>query len=267
LTSTNQQEVGNCWAQSLFYVLKRYLTELEQYANIVDNTFKFHMRHNNLNIFLSSKFLNTASIIGKLTSNGVIRGYIDKNIAQLKIDIETEINNYITRTGDTINQGDIDIIVIIFTNVVVYYMFCVFAFDTINVTNQSMLANLSFSIESKRLNPKYLTMIVPSRWFAGGRGLDDFRNDMLKDKKIKKIHDFLNASDCFPGVEIKGGVCYFLWDREFSGDCEVNTYENNTLVSSFKRPLLENGTEVFIRYNEAIPILRKIKTTDFSEPS
>ena len=152
LTSTNQQEVGNCWAQSLFYVLKRYLTELEQYTNIADNNFKFYMGHNNLNIFLSSKFLNTASIIGTLNSTGVIRGYIDKNINQLKTDIETEINNYIRRTGDTINQGDINNIVIIFTNVVVYYMFCVFAFDTINVTNQSMLTDLSFSIESKMLN-------------------------------------------------------------------------------------------------------------------
>ncbi|AXI99338.1 site-specific DNA-methyltransferase (adenine-specific) [Cyclonatronum proteinivorum] len=120
-----------------------------------------------------------------------------------------------------------------------------------------------FITQAKKLNPRYLTMIVPSRWFAGGRGLDEFRNEMLNDKRIKKIHDFLNASDCFPGVEIKGGVCYFLWDREYSGECEVNTYENNSLISTSKRPLLEKGTEVFIRYNEAIPIIRKIKAKNF----
>lgn len=120
-----------------------------------------------------------------------------------------------------------------------------------------------FITQAKKLNPKYLTMIVPSRWFAGGRGLDEFRSEMLNDKRIKIIHDFLNASDCFPGVEIKGGVCYFLWDREYSGECEVNTYENNTLISTSKRPLLEKGTEVFIRYNEAIPIIRKIKSQNF----
>jgi len=73
----------------------------------------------------------------------------------------------------------------------------------------------------------------------------------------------LNASDCFPGVEIKGGVCYFLWEREYIGDCEVSTYENNTLISFSKRPLLEKDTEVFIRYNEAIPIIRKIKSNNF----
>jgi site-specific DNA-methyltransferase (adenine-specific) len=120
-----------------------------------------------------------------------------------------------------------------------------------------------FITQAKNLNPRYLTMIVPSRWFAGGRGLDEFRNEMLNDKRIKNIHDFLNASDCFPGVEIKGGVCYFLWDKEYSGECEVNTYENNTLISTSKRPLLEKGTEVFIRYNEAIPIIRKIKAKNF----
>ncbi|MEY3996955.1 MAG: hypothetical protein RL344_1298 [Pseudomonadota bacterium] len=120
-----------------------------------------------------------------------------------------------------------------------------------------------FITQAKKLNPKYLTMIVPSRWFAGGRGLDEFRSDMLNDKRIKKIHDFLNASDCFPGVEIKGGVCYFLWDREYTGECEVTTYENNTLISTSKRPLLEKGTEIFIRYNKTIPIIRKIKSQNF----
>ena len=72
-------------------------------------------------------------------------------------------------------------------------------------------------------------MIVPSRWFAGGRGLDDFREKMLNDRRLKEIHDFPNASEVFPGVEIKGGVNYFLWDRKYKGDCRVVSYEMEKL--------------------------------------
>ena len=116
-----------------------------------------------------------------------------------------------------------------------------------------------FIQEAKKLTPRYLTMIVPSRWFAGGRGLDEFRDEMLSDKRIREIHDFPNASECFPGVEIKGGVCFFLWDKDYSGDCTISTYANNNLISKLKRPLKENGCNTFIRYNEAIPILRKVQ--------
>ena len=116
-----------------------------------------------------------------------------------------------------------------------------------------------FVQQAKKLNPRYLTMIIPSRWFAGGRGLDDFRNEMLADTRIRILHDFLNASDCFPGVEIKGGVCFFLWSRDERGDCKIYTHDVDKIVSESERPLLEKGSETFIRYNEAISILHKVK--------
>ena len=116
-----------------------------------------------------------------------------------------------------------------------------------------------FVEQAKKLNPKYLSMIIPARWYSGGKGLDSFRNSMLKDTRISEIHDFYNASDCFPGVEIKGGVCYFLWDSQHSGDCNVYSHSGNTIVSSLKRPLLEKGVDTFIRYNQAISILEKVR--------
>ena len=87
-----------------------------------------------------------------------------------------------------------------------------------------------------KLNPNYISMIIPSRWFTGGRGLDKFRKKMLNDKRIKEIHDFPNAADCFSGPDIKGGVCYFLWDKNYSGDCEVFTHSGDEVVSNIKRP-------------------------------
>ena len=117
-----------------------------------------------------------------------------------------------------------------------------------------------FVQQAKKLNPRYLTMIIPARWYAGGKGLDEFRNIMLKDKHIKVLHDFNNASECFPNVEIKGGVCYFLWEKDYSGNCEVNTHSNNEIISSMSRPLLEEGCDSFIRQNEAISILRKVQS-------
>lgn len=82
---------------------------------------------------------------------------------------------------------------------------------------------------------------------------------MLHDDRIRVIHDFINAGDCFPGVEIKGGVCYFLWDRDNRGYCKVHTHEADKIVSVAERPLLEEGAETFIRYNEAIAILHKVR--------
>ncbi len=83
---------------------------------------------------------------------------------------------------------------------------------------------------------------------------------MLHDERIRVIHDFLNAGDCFTGVEIKGGVCYFLWDRDNKGKCSIYTHEGNKIVSKSERPLLEEGAETFIRYNEGIAILHKVRS-------
>ena len=115
-----------------------------------------------------------------------------------------------------------------------------------------------FVQQAKKLNPRFLTMIIPARWFSGGKGLDKFRESMLKDDRIRVLHDFFNASEVFPGVEIKGGVCYFLWDRDNKGNCEVISHDKGEIISKMERPLLEEGQYVFIRLNKAIPILKKV---------
>lgn len=122
-----------------------------------------------------------------------------------------------------------------------------------------------FIEQAKELNPNYLVMITPSRWFTGGKGLDAFRDSMLNDRRIKEIHDFPNSKDCFDNVEIKGGVNYFLWEKRHDGDCEVFTYDDGHCVSQLKRPLKEKGIDIFIRYNRAVSILHKVKK--FNEPS
>lgn len=116
-----------------------------------------------------------------------------------------------------------------------------------------------FVQQAKSLNPRFLTMIIPSRWFVGGKGLDAFRTEMLHDDRIRRLHDYPHAADCFPGVEIKGGVCYFLWDRDNRGLCEVTTHAGDKIVSVMERPLLLDDSDIFIRYNEAIAILEKVR--------
>lgn len=116
-----------------------------------------------------------------------------------------------------------------------------------------------FVQQAKKLNPRYLTMIIPARWYAGGKGLDSFRKEMLKDRHIKELHDYVNASDCFTGVEIKGGVCYFLWAKDHQGPCQVTSYRDGKMLSVAHRPLREEGADIFIRNNEAISIYHKVK--------
>ena len=107
-------------------------------------------------------------------------------------------------------------------------------------------------------------MIIPSRWFAGGKGLDEFRDNMINDDRIRVLTDYLDAADCFPGVEVKGGICYFLWDRNNRGDCNVVTIKNNNVFSTSTRPMKEKGSDVFIRFNEAVSILRKAQALNES---
>ncbi|MDT3698102.1 MAG: Eco57I restriction-modification methylase domain-containing protein [Thermincola sp.] len=122
-----------------------------------------------------------------------------------------------------------------------------------------------FIQQAKKLNPRYLSMIVPARWFSGGFGLDAFRNEMLNDQSLRIIHDYPVADDCFSGVQIKGGVCYFLWDRDNKGDCTVYTHRGDAVGKPETRPLLENNCDTFIRYNEAVDILHKVRK--YNEPT
>lgn len=113
-----------------------------------------------------------------------------------------------------------------------------------------------FVEQAKKLKPRYLSMIIPSRWFGGGKGLDDFRKDTLNDSRFRVIVDYENANDCFPGVDIAGGVCYFLWDRDHPGDCRVVNINNGQRVETTRRL---NEFETFIRRAEALSIIKKVQ--------
>jgi site-specific DNA-methyltransferase (adenine-specific) len=115
-----------------------------------------------------------------------------------------------------------------------------------------------FVERAKELDPRYLAMIVPSRWFTGGKGLDEFRDTMLSDNRLRSIDDFLSASEVFPGVGLKGGVSYFLWERDNPGPCRVTTRYKDWPASTATRGLLEDGSDVFIRFNEGVSILKKV---------
>tara|TARA_B100000989_G_scaffold297119_1_gene281991 strand:+ start:131 stop:1624 length:1494 start_codon:yes stop_codon:yes gene_type:complete len=119
-----------------------------------------------------------------------------------------------------------------------------------------------FVQQAKSLNPRYISMIIPSRWFAGGMGLDSFRQEMLNDERLSKIVDFTDARDCFPNVDIAGGVCYFLWDKHHSGTA---TIVNNITGQVFESRRALNEFETFVRLSPAVPILRKI--TDENPPN
>jgi hypothetical protein len=115
-----------------------------------------------------------------------------------------------------------------------------------------------FVEQAKALNPRLITMVIPARWYSGGMGLSSFRESMLSDDRILSIDDFPNSNFVFPQTQIKGGVCYFLWSRDKHGPCLVMNHDDNLNSKPVLRPLREEGAEVFIRYNEALPILKKV---------
>ena len=113
-----------------------------------------------------------------------------------------------------------------------------------------------FVEQAKNLNPKYVSMIIPARWYSGGRGLDSFRESMIQDKRIEKLFDFTDSNDCFVGVDIAGGICYFLWNAQHNGDCQVtNTHNGSRHVTTRKL----DSSDVFVRYSQALSIIEKVQ--------
>lgn len=112
-----------------------------------------------------------------------------------------------------------------------------------------------FVEQAIKLQPRYLSMIIPARWYAGGKGLKEFRDSMLSDRRMRKLVDFESSKDCFDGVNIAGGICYFLWDRDYQGPCTITNMRAGH-ASSMDRMLDEHP--VLIRSNIAISIVRKV---------
>ena len=124
-----------------------------------------------------------------------------------------------------------------------------------------------FVEQAKALEPRYLTMVIPSRWLFGGRGLDEFRKEMLTDKRIRRLVDYPDSRQVFPSVDVAGGICYFLWDRDNPGECSVVEFDHGQTSTESKRPLLEKGAEVFIRSDRALSILRKVMAMETGSDS
>ena len=116
-----------------------------------------------------------------------------------------------------------------------------------------------FVQQAKKLSPRFLTMIIPSRWFGGGKGLDEFRGQMLNDDRISKIVDFEDSSDVFPGVSVAGGICYFLWERDYKGPCEIVNFHGGVEAVTTRRL---NEFSTFVRHSQAVPIIRKVLAKD-----
>jgi site-specific DNA-methyltransferase (adenine-specific) len=120
-----------------------------------------------------------------------------------------------------------------------------------------------FIEQAKKLEPRFITMVTPSRWMAGGKYLDEFRTNMLSDRRLSAIVDFHNAAEMFPSVGINGGISYFLWDSSHDGDCAVTTVRGGNEHGPHMRNL--NEFDVFVRDIRAVSILRKVLS--LSEPS
>lgn len=117
-----------------------------------------------------------------------------------------------------------------------------------------------FINKAKQLNPKYIVMIVPSRWMTGGKGLDKFRDEMIHDKRFDILHDFADSKECFNNVEIKGGVCYFRWDRDYNGKCEYYRHDNGSVLTSKQYLQNQQDDDIFIRHPQLVDIKNKVWT-------
>lgn len=113
-----------------------------------------------------------------------------------------------------------------------------------------------FVDQAKKMNPRFLSMIIPSRWMASGLGLSEFRRTMLADRHIRKLVDFERMDAVFPGVDFEGGICYFLWERDSTGDCDVTENSGDETIGPFPRNL--NEYDVFVRDIRSVKILRKV---------
>ena len=114
-----------------------------------------------------------------------------------------------------------------------------------------------FVEQALALEPRYAVFVTPSRWMAGGKGLDKYRQRMLSDKRMRSIVDYPKLYEGFPGVKIRGGISYFLWDRDYSGPCEVQTiWDGHPTGPVVARHL--DAYDILVRRNEAVPILEKI---------
>ncbi len=120
-----------------------------------------------------------------------------------------------------------------------------------------------FVQQAKALDPRYIAMIIPSRWMAGGLGLNDFRAEMLADARIRKLVDYPDSSELFPAVKVMGGACYFLWDRDNPGTCETTLMRSGEAPQTVVRNLDEY--DILVRDPEALEILRKVQVHE--EPS
>jgi site-specific DNA-methyltransferase (adenine-specific) len=123
-------------------------------------------------------------------------------------------------------------------------------------TSDSSIYHL-FVQQAFNLEPRYVSMVVPSRWMAGGRGMDEFRAEMLSSAKLAEIVDFPVSKDVFPGVEVKGGICYFLWERAHTGRTNVTTIRGDEVIGPVARDLGE--FDVFVRDPRAVDILHKVQ--------
>jgi site-specific DNA-methyltransferase (adenine-specific) len=113
-----------------------------------------------------------------------------------------------------------------------------------------------FVEQAKKLQPRYLSMIIPSRWMASGLGLSEFRKAMLEDRHIRKLMDYERMDTVFPGVDFEGGICYFLWDRDHAGSCEVTTVSGEETVGPMARDL--NEYDILVRDSRGLGILKKV---------